>query len=91
MPFTVRYYPAVLKEDIPFLSPAVRTRIKEAIEARLMSAPQDYGQPLRRNLKGYWKLRVGHYRIVFRIRDNVVEVIGIGHRKNIYARLTPGD
>jgi hypothetical protein len=30
-------------------------------------APQEYGTPLRKTLKGYWKLRVGDYRVVYKI------------------------
>lgn len=47
------------------------------------------GYPLRRELKGYHKLRVGDYRIVYEIRRTqiTVVVIGIGHRKNIYDTL----
>lgn len=88
MAFTVRYYPDVLSYDIPALSTAMRERIRKAIETKLMSAPQDYGEPLRKTLKGFWKLRVGDYRIVFKIRDEVIAVIGIGHRKEIYERMT---
>jgi len=88
MAFSVRYYPEVLSHDIPALSLAMRERIRKAIEAKLMSAPQDYGVPLRKTLKGFWKLRVGDYRIVFKIRDDAVAVIGIGHWKEIYERMT---
>lgn len=88
MAFTVKYYPDVLSDDISSLSLGLRERIRKAIEARLMTAPQDYGEPLRKTLKGYWKLRVGDYRIVYKIRGNVVQVLGIGHRKDIYERVT---
>ena len=32
------------------------------------------------NVKGYWKLRVGDYRVVFRIVKNEVWIFGIMHR-----------
>ncbi|MHB8881097.1 MAG: type II toxin-antitoxin system RelE family toxin [Thermodesulfovibrionales bacterium] len=87
MSFTVRYYPDVLRDDIPALGQTARAHIRRAIETKLMTAPQDYGLPLRKTLKGYWKLRVGDYRIVFKIRDETVQVIGIGHRKSIYEKM----
>ncbi len=87
MAFTVRYYPDVLSDDIPALSLSIRERIRKAIAAKLVSAPQNYGEPLRKTLKGFWKLRVADYRIVFKIRDDVVQVIGIGHRKDIYGKM----
>jgi mRNA interferase RelE/StbE len=43
--------------------------------------------PLRRTLKGYWKLRVGDYRVVFEFDRSMIIVLGIGHRKDIYDRM----
>jgi mRNA interferase RelE/StbE len=62
----------------------MRERIRRAIESRLMTAPQEYGLPLRKSLRGYWKLRVGDYRVVFKVEGEVIYVLGIRHRKNIY-------
>ena len=35
-------------------------------------------------LKGYWKLRVGDYRVVYKIMGTEVWIFGIIHRKKIY-------
>jgi mRNA-degrading endonuclease RelE of RelBE toxin-antitoxin system len=59
----------------------------DTIETRLMTAPQQYGAPLRKTLKGYWKLRVGDYRIIFRIMDQVIYILGIIHRKKAYEKI----
>jgi len=45
----------------------MKARIKKAIEQRLLVAPYEYGMPLRKSLKRYWKLRVGDYRVVYKI------------------------
>jgi mRNA interferase RelE/StbE len=41
-------------------------------------------------LKGseYWRIRVGIYRVVYCVRDEVqvVEVLNIGHRRDVYRR-----
>ena len=84
VPFAVIYHPAVKERDIPKLNADVRVRIRKAIENRLMVAPQEYGEPLRKTLKGYWKLRVGDYRVVFRIDNEDVLILGICHRKEVY-------
>jgi mRNA interferase RelE/StbE len=39
---------------------------------------------LRKTLKGYWKLRVGDYRVVFKIKGNEIVVLAILHRKDVY-------
>ncbi|MCF8038967.1 MAG: type II toxin-antitoxin system RelE/ParE family toxin [Desulfohalobiaceae bacterium] len=48
--------------------------------------PRAYGNPLRKNLAGLWKYRVGSYRIIVEIQDQqlVVLVVRVGHRKNVY-------
>jgi mRNA interferase RelE/StbE len=58
-----------------------------AIETRLMTAPHQYGEPLRKTLKGYWKLRVGDYRIVFKIVDHEIYILVIIHRKKVYEKI----
>ncbi len=87
MPFELRYHPDVRDVDIPAINPKLRVRIKKAIEKRVAVAPHKYGEPLRKTLKGYWKLRVGDYRVVFRIVENEVWVLGIMDRKEVYERI----
>lgn len=84
MPFLVIYHTDVKKQDIPKLNGDVRDRIRKAIETRLMIAPHDYGEPLRKTLRGYWKMRVGDYRVVFRVDGEAILVLGICHRKDVY-------
>ncbi|MFT7184520.1 MAG: mRNA interferase RelE/StbE [Oceanicoccus sp.] len=84
MTFLIQYADEVLKEDIPNLSSDVKTRIRSAIEKKLTNEPEHFGKPLRKSLKGYRKLRVGDYRVIFRIENTVVKVFAIGHRSEIY-------
>jgi mRNA interferase RelE/StbE len=86
--FTVKYHPDVKSVDIPLINIKMRERIRKAIESRLMASPHEYGLPLRKNLKGYWKLRVGDYRVVFKIEGEIVYVLGIRHRKIVYEDVT---
>ena len=84
MPFELSYHSDVKDIDIPLLNETLKKRIKNAIETRLMTAPHQYGKPMRKTLKGYWKLRVGDYRVVFKISSNEVLILGIIHRKKVY-------
>jgi mRNA interferase RelE/StbE len=86
--FTVKYHPDVKNVDIPQINVRMRERIRKAIEFRLMTSPQEYGLPLRKSLKGYWKLRVGDYRVVFKIEGEIVYILGIRHRKDVYKDVT---
>ena len=87
MPFELRYHSDVKSIDIPLLDARLRTRIKNAFEKRLTTAPHLYGEPLRKTLRGYWKLRVGDYRVVFKIVEEAVWILGIIHRKKVYEAL----
>ena len=84
MPFELRYHPDVRSVDISLLDAKLKRRIQNAIETRLTTEPYQYGVPLRKNLHGYWKLRVGDYRVVFKIVGNEVWILGIIHRKKVY-------
>lgn len=84
--FEIIYHPDVAKNDLSKLSGDVKERIRKAIERKLVSYPQEYGEPLRFTLKGYWKLRVGDYRIIFKIDLKTVIIFRIGHRREIYER-----
>jgi mRNA interferase RelE/StbE len=87
MSFTLRYHPDVRKVDLPLLDERAKNQIRNAIEKRLRTAPQDYGAPLRKTLKGYWKLRVGNYRIVYKIFSSEVWILGICNRRDVYLKL----
>jgi mRNA interferase RelE/StbE len=82
--FEPRYHPLVKSADIPLLDGRLRARVKTAIETRLGTAPHQYGEPLRKTLRGYWKMRVGDFRIVYRIDGESVLVLAIIHRKKVY-------
>ena len=87
MPYSLLYHPDVRDKDIPAISRNLRGRIARAIDIRLTNEPERYGEPLRRTLKGSWKLRVGDYRVVFKIVKNEVWIYGIIHRREVYDRI----
>lgn len=87
MPFTLHYHPAVGDEDIPEIPRNLHRRIAGAIESRLTHAPHHYGVPLRKTLRGYWKLRVGDYRVVYKLDKEEVWILGVRHRKTVYEDL----
>ena len=79
----INYHPKVLKEDIPRLPSEIARRIRNAIENKLMVDPVKYGLYLHRNLHGYRKLRVGEWRIIYRIVGNEVRIAAIGQRRDM--------
>lgn len=87
MTFRLTYHPDVKKVDLPKIDMKNRAMIKRALEERLATQPELYGKPLQRTLKGYWKMRVGDYRIVFKISETDVLVLGIIHRRDVYQKI----
>ena len=85
--YTVLYHPDVKTKDLAVIDARIKERIKKAIEARPATEPQRYGEPLRKTLKGFWKLRVGDYRVVFKVAAGTVWVLGIMHRRYVYERI----
>ena len=83
MNYQLVYHPEV-KEDIKEFPRNIKERISTAIEKRLQVDPVYYGDPLRRSLKGFRKLRVGDYRVIYYIGGKTVFILKIGHRKDVY-------
>jgi len=84
--YTLRYYEQVIKKDIPSLPKTMRIRIQKALEQRLTLDPVGFGKPLQHSLKGYRRLRVGDYRVVYKIDPikQYIDIVAIDHRKDVY-------
>ena len=87
MIYKLIYHPDVKKTDLPKIDNQNNTINKLAIEERLAVQPEAYGKPLQRSLKGYWKLRVGDFRVVFKIIGDEILILAVMHRKNIYSKV----
>ena len=83
MRYRILYHPKV-RDDIKSIDRKQKKSVERAIESRLSVEPEKYGKPLESSLKGYWKLRVGDIRIVFKIAKNEVHILGILHRRMVY-------
>ena len=82
--YNVIYHEAVVR-DLRKITKTDRGKIRKAIERKLMLNPLLFGEPLRSNLVGYRKLRIGEYRIVYHIMDDsTLIIIIIAHRRNVY-------
>jgi mRNA interferase RelE/StbE len=84
MPYNILYHHKVKEDDLPAIDKTIRARIFRAIENRLMTAPEKYGSPLRKPLQGNWKLRIGDYRVVYKILKNEIWILAILHRDKVY-------
>ena len=75
-----------ITDDLANIPVNIKKRIQKAIESRLIVDPINYGLPLRKSLQGHRKLRVGDYRIIYRIDAEKIIVLKIGHRRDVYPK-----
>ena len=84
--YSFEYLEEVVKNDISQIPQNIRNIIKRAIEERLGVDPFSFGKPLRYSWNGHKSLRVGDYRIIYRIKEEekIVLIVAIKHRKEAY-------
>ena len=82
--FKITYHSKVLSHDLVRLSRLELEHIYNAIETKIKIRPDLYGLRLRGELKEYWKLRVGDFRIVYKIEKEIVFILVIENRKDVY-------
>ncbi len=83
---TVQYSALLNPKEIARFPKADLRRIKKSIEEKLTTHPEIFGKPLRFSLKGHRSLRVGDYRVIFRIDKAIVSILIIAHRSVVYKR-----
>ena len=69
------------------LDSAIQKRIKDYTqELQTLENPRDRGKALAGNLSGFWRYRVGDYRIICEIIDSelIIYAIDIAHRSKVY-------
>jgi mRNA interferase RelE/StbE len=74
----------VFKVDFRRIDLVDQKKIIRAIRERLAMKPESYGRPLKGELKGYWKLRIGEHRVIYEIQKAqvTVYVVKVGFRRN---------
>ena len=85
--YNIQYHSLVLKEDVKNIPKEHIKRIVKAINKKLKNDPEGFGKPLLHELKGYFRLRIGFYRVIYRIEKEkvIVFIINIALRRNLEA------
>lgn len=85
--YAVDYTPQAIKE-LRKLDKHTRMFVLAWIEKNLVGCadPRIHGKGLTSNRSGQWRYRVGDYRLIANISDDIVTVLvlNVGHRKEIY-------
>jgi mRNA interferase RelE/StbE len=74
------------RKQMKRLSNDVKVNIVKYLEGRIANSPYDTGKKLKGKLAEYWRYRIGDYRVICNIDDDVmlIMVIEVGHRSKIY-------
>ena len=85
MSYSVEYEPEALA-DLERLTQAVRERVIHKITWLAETFDQITPQTLTADLSGFFKLRVGDYRVIYEFSrdDKVISIDRIRHRREVY-------
>ena len=80
----VIFYHHEIEEDLKSIGPSAARRVIKAIDTKLTCEPLTFGAPLSGGLADFRKLRVGDYRVVYQVNENVVVVyvLAVGPRRD---------
>jgi len=83
--YTVLWDEAALT-DLRHIDKATARKIIEKVSMYLAKDPKSLGRPLSAQFSGLMRYRFGDYRIIYELNntDQVITVIKVGHRKEVY-------
>ena len=86
MAYKIEYTPQATKE-LSKLDKPIAKRIMDYMDD-IAEEPTASGKLLKHEYRGYWRHRVGDYRVFSTIEHNIltVLVVRVGHRKKVYNR-----
>ncbi|MDD5195702.1 MAG: type II toxin-antitoxin system RelE/ParE family toxin [Candidatus Omnitrophica bacterium] len=75
-----------VEEDLKKLDKPTVKKILNRIETYLAQDPKRLGKPLKGDFQGYWRYRLGDYRVIYKIseREILIIVLRISNRKDVY-------
>ena len=86
MAWTVSFDPKAIKE-LEKLDRAIQRRIVSLLQRlQRIDDPRTTGKPLHGDRAGFWRYRIGNYRLICYLDDEalLVRVLRVGHRKDVY-------
>ena len=86
MAWTIEFDKKAVKEFARLSKPIQKQIDKFLLKLMKTPDPRKSGQPLKGNLKSLWRYRVGDYRLICNIEDDIftVLILRVNHRKEVY-------
>jgi mRNA interferase RelE/StbE len=86
--FEVRFT-AAARRSLNLLPPSVLSAVIEFAFGELARQPWRVGKPLRGQLAGTFSARRGPYRLLYRIEQDIVFILRVDHRGDVYRHPLP--
>ncbi|HEY1500513.1 MAG TPA: type II toxin-antitoxin system RelE/ParE family toxin [Acidobacteriaceae bacterium] len=87
MAWTLRFTESAVKQ-LSKLDPQISDQITRVLEGKVAKSanPRAFGKALTGELKGFWRYRIGDYRVLCELKDRelIILALAIGHRRDIY-------
>ena len=87
----IKIHHLVRDEDFKKISKKDQSIILKTIYKKLGTSPEKYSAPLRHNLKGYWKLKISGYRVIYKIEKKEIKILvlkaGIRRDEEVYKEM----
>lgn len=75
------------RKELRRLPPSVAKRIIEKIQFYIETGdPLLFAQPLKEFKIGDYRFRIGNYRVIVREFEDLIVVVRVGHRKDVYRK-----
>jgi len=84
--YEILYGNLISSKKLKKISKDILREIKNNIENKLTTSPEIFGKPLQKSLKGYRRMRVKNFRIIFKIKESTVNIVFIGKKPDVYSR-----
>ena len=81
------FYSDAVNQDLPRITTQQQKIIARAIQEKLGTQPEIFGKPLKHSLHPLRSLRVGDFRVIFELKKDKVEILGIMHRSVVYKEI----
>lgn len=80
-PYRLRV-PDSVSQLLQNMHPESKRRIRASLQ--IIAGNPDEGKALRNELAGLRSMRVSRFRIIYRVRRNIIEIVAVGPRTRIY-------
>ena len=85
--YSIEQHPKVVSDDLTGFERMTKKRILHDVVTKLGYDPYVFGKPLRQSLKSCRTLRVGDYRVIYKVSGSRVRILSVRHRSKGYARI----